>query len=302
MTATRAMLAVDERDLRQAKPKSARTRRRVGTIAWFVGILALTAIVLYPLIWMFAASFKPHSEFGSNMGLLPENPTLDNYVTVLGGVAGVPLWQFFANSLILAVGSVIGILLSASMAAYAFARLDFRGRPLFFTIMIGTLLLPFHVLIIPQYMLFRNLGLVDTFVPLLIGKFLATEAFFVFLMVQFIRNLPRELDEAARIDGAGHPRIFFSITLPLIKPALITSSIFAFIWSWNDFLGPLLYLNSPEKQPVPLALRIFNDQTSTSDLGATIAVSVLALLPVLAFFIIFQRFLVEGVATQGLKG
>jgi len=302
MTATRAMLAVDERDLRQAKPKSARTRRRVGTIAWFVGILALTAVVLYPLIWMFAASFKPHSEFGSNMGLLPENPTLDNYVTVLGGVAGVPLWQFFANSLILAVGSVIGILLSASMAAYAFARLDFRGRPLFFTIMIGTLLLPFHVLIIPQYMLFRNLGLVDTFVPLLIGKFLATEAFFVFLMVQFIRNLPRELDEAARIDGAGHPRIFFSITLPLIKPALITSSIFAFIWSWNDFLGPLLYLNSPEKQPVPLALRIFNDQTSTSDLGATIAVSVLALLPVLAFFIVFQRFLVEGVATQGLKG
>ncbi|GAA1961345.1 carbohydrate ABC transporter permease [Agromyces allii] len=302
MTATRAMLAVDERELRQARPKSARTRRRVGKIAWLVGILALTAVVLYPLIWMFAASFKPHSEFGSNMGLLPENPTIDNYITVLGGVAGVPLWQFFANSLILAVGSVIGIVLSSSMAAYAFARLDFRGRPVFFTIMIGTLLLPFHVLIIPQYMLFRNLGLVDTFVPLLLGKFLATEAFFVFLMVQFIRNLPRELDEAARIDGAGHPRIFFSITLPLIKPALITSSIFAFIWSWNDFLGPLLYLNSPDKQPVPLALRIFNDQTSTSDLGATIAVSVLALLPVLAFFIIFQRFLVEGVATQGLKG
>lgn len=302
MTATRAVLAVDERELRPARPKSARARKRVGTVVWFAAIIALTAIVLYPLIWMFAASFKPHSEFGSNLGLLPENPTIDNYITVLGGVAGVPLWQFFANSLILAVGSVVGILISASMAAYAFARLDFKGRPLFFTIMIGTLLLPFHVLIIPQYMLFRNLGLVDTFVPLLIGKFLATEAFFVFLMVQFIRNLPRELDEAARIDGAGHPRIFFSITLPLIKPALITSSIFAFIWSWNDFLGPLLYLNSPDKQPVPLALRIFNDQTSTSDLGATIAVSVLALLPVLVFFIIFQRFLVEGVATQGLKG
>ena len=197
---------------------------------------------------------------------------------------------------------MVGTVISSSMAAYAFARLEFRGRPLFFAVMIGTLLLPFHVLIIPQYMIFRNLDLIDTYWPLLIGKFLATEAFFVFLMVQFIRQLPRELDEAARIDGAGHPRIFFSITLPLIKPALISSSIFAFIWSWNDFLGPLLYLNTPEKYPLPLALRIFNDQTTVSDYGATIAVSVLALLPVLLFFIVFQRFLVEGVATQGLKG
>jgi multiple sugar transport system permease protein len=168
--------------------------------------------------------------------------------------------------------------------------------------MIGTLLLPFHVLIIPQYMLFRNLGMIDTFFPLLVGKFLATEAFFVFLMVQFIRNLPKELDEAARIDGCGHWRIFWSITVPLIKPALITSSIFAFIWSWNDFLGPLLYLNSPENYPLPLALRVFNDQTSGSDYGATVAIAVLALLPVMLFFVIFQRFLVDGVATQGLKG
>jgi multiple sugar transport system permease protein len=121
-------------------------------------------------------------------------------------------------------------------------------------------------------------------------------------MVQFIRNLPMELDEAARIDGAGHPRVFFSITLPLIKPALVTSSIFAFIWSWNDFLGPLLYLNSTDKYPLPLALRLYNDQSSVSDYGATIAISVLALIPIALFFFIFQRFLVEGVATQGLKG
>ena len=303
MSETRTLLTVDKKRIARAAPVGrSRTRSRTIAIIWGIIAIALAAIVLYPLIWMFAASFKPHSEFGANQGLLPQNPTFDNYLTVLGGVGGVPLWQFFLNSLLLAVGSVIGVVISSSMAAYAFARIDFRGRAVFFTVMIGTLLLPFHVLIIPQYMLFRNLGLVDTFVPLLIGKFLATEAFFVFLMVQFIRGLPRELDEAARIDGAGHPRVFFSITLPLIKPALITSSIFAFIWSWNDFLGPLLYLNSPSKQPVPLALRIFNDQTSTSDLGATIAVSVLALLPVLAFFMIFQRFLVEGVATQGLKG
>ena len=168
--------------------------------------------------------------------------------------------------------------------------------------MIGTLLLPFHVLIIPQYILFNNLGLVDTFIPLLLPKFLATEAFFVFLLVQFIRQMPRDMDEAARIDGAGHFRIFWSIILPLIRPALITCSIFAFIWAWNDFLGPLLYLTSPENYPLPIALRLYNDQSSTSDYGATVTASFIALLPVLLFFLVFQRFLVDGVATQGLKG
>lgn len=277
-------------------------RRTAANVAWIVGIVLLTVVVLYPLVWMISASFKPSSEFGSNQGLLPENPTFDNFIKVMEGVAGIPTWRFFWNSTILGIGAVIGTVISSSMAAYAFARLNFKGRPLFFAMMIGTLLLPFHVLIIPQYMIFRNLGMVDTFAPLLVGKFLATEAFFVFLIVQFIRNLPKELDEAARIDGCGHWRIFWSITVPLIKPALITSSIFAFIWSWNDFLGPLLYLNSPENYPLPLALRVFNDQSSASDYGATVAISVLALLPVMLFFVIFQRFLVAGVATQGLKG
>ena len=129
-------------------------------------------------------------------------------------------------------------------------------------------------MIIPQYIMFNKLELVDTYVPLILPKFLATEAFFVFLIVQFIRNIPRDMDEAARIDGAGHMRIFFSIILPLIKPALITSAIFTFIWTWNDFLGPLLYVNSPEKYPLPIALRLYNDATSTSDYGATVAVSV----------------------------
>ena len=288
--------------VRPVRKRPQTPRKTAATVAWIVGIVLLTAVVLYPLLWMISASFKPNAEFGSNQSLLPENPTFDNFVKVMEGVAGIPTWKFFWNSTILGIGAVIGTVISSSMAAYAFARLDFKGRPLFFTMMIGTLLLPFHVLIIPQYMIFRNLGMIDTFFPLLVGKFLATEAFFVFLMVQFIRNLPKELDEAARIDGCGHWRIFWSITIPLIKPALITSSIFAFIWSWNDFLGPLLYLNSPDNYPLPLALRVFNDQTSGSDYGATVAIAVLALLPVMLFFVIFQRFLVDGVATQGLKG
>jgi len=266
-------------------------------------LLALAAVVLYPLVWLFLSTFKPNAEFGQNQGLLPSNPTIDNYVKVMEGIAGVPMWRFFTNSLIIAVGSVIGTVLSSALAAYAFARIQFKGLGIFFAAMIGTLLLPFHVVIIPQYIIFNNLDLVDTFWPLLLPKFLATEAFFVFLLVQFIRQMPRDMDEAARIDGAGHIRIFWSIILPLIKPALITCSIFAFIWAWNDFLGPLLYLTSPENYPLPIALRLYNDASSGgADYGATVTASFIALVPVLLFFLVFQRFLVDGVATQGLKG
>ena len=284
------------------KSESAGTKRAKSTLFHIVA-LALTAVVLYPGLWMIASAFKPNSEIGgSNTSLWSNNFSFDNFVTAMDGIGGVSTLQFFTNSLILAIGAVVGTVLSASVSAYAFARIKFPGRSVFFGMMIATLLLPFHVVIIPQYIVFQQLGLVDTYVPLLIGKFLAADAFFVFLMVQFMRNLPAELDEAARIDGAGHVRIFGSIMLPLMKPALISTSIFSFIWSWNDFLGPLLYLNTPEKYPLPLALRLFVDQTQSSDYGAMIAMSVLALLPVLVFFLIFQRYIVEGVSTQGLKG
>ncbi|KRE72193.1 carbohydrate ABC transporter permease [Arthrobacter sp. Soil762] len=285
-------------------PKSESTgTKRVKSVAFHAVALALTGVVLYPALWMIASSFKPNSEIGgTNTSLWSSNFSFDNFVTAMDGIGGVTTLQFFTNSLILAIGAVVGTVLSASVSAYAFARIKFPGRSIFFGMMIATLLLPFHVVIIPQYIIFNQLGLVDTYIPLLIGKFLAADAFFVFLMVQFMRNLPAELDEAARIDGAGHVRIFCSIMLPLMKPALISTSIFSFIWSWNDFLGPLLYLNTPEKYPLPLALRLFVDQTQSSDYGAMIAMSVLALLPVLIFFLVFQRYIVEGVSTQGLKG
>ncbi|MDQ0375715.1 carbohydrate ABC transporter permease [Cellulomonas humilata] len=282
--------------------QSTKNRKRGRALVFHVCSLALIVIVLYPAVWMLMSSFKPSSEIVGNVSLIPTDFTVANFQKAIEGIGGVSFWTFFMNSTILAVGSVIGITLSCSISAYAFARIDFPGRNVFFALMIGTLLLPFHVVIIPQYIVFNRLGLVDTFVPLLIGKFLAAEAFFVFLMVQFMRNLPRELDEAARIDGAGHVRIFRSIMLPLMKPALVTSAIFAFIWSWNDFFGPLLYLKKPDLYSLPIALRLFVDQTTTSDYGAQMAMAVLALVPVMLFFLVFQRYLVEGVATQGLKG
>lgn len=290
--------AEDSQQLRKATKR----RKTVGSIVFHGLALAALVVILYPALWMLMSTFKPSNEIVGNVSLIPSNFTLENYVTALGGIGGVSFWTFVTNSLFLAIMTVIGVLLSCSLAAYAFARVDFPGRNAFFACMIATMLIPFHVVVIPQYIVFNNLGMVNSYWPLLIGKFLAIDSFFVFLMIQFMRGLPNELDEAARIDGAGHGRTFVSIILPLMQPALVTSSIFAFIWSWNDFFGPLLYLKSPKLFTMPVALRAYVDQTTTSDYGAQMAMAVLALIPVMLFFFAFQRHLVGGVATQGLKG
>jgi multiple sugar transport system permease protein len=282
--------------------QEARRRSRLGSLVYHLCAVAIAAAVLYPGLWLLMSAFKPSNQIVGDVNVLPTNPTLENFGTALEGIGGVSFWTFVGNSTLLAALSVVGIVISSAVTAYAFARIDFPGKSIFFTLMIGTLLLPFHVVIIPQYILFQKLGLVNTFAPLLLGKFLAADAFFVFLMVQFMRGLPRELDEAARIDGAGHPRIFTSIMLPLMKPVIVTASIFSFIWSWNDFFGPLLYLKNPNLYPLPMALRLYVDQTTTSDFGAQMAMAVLALVPVMLFFLVFQRYLVDGVATEGLKG
>ncbi|WP_127818763.1 carbohydrate ABC transporter permease [Microbacterium sp. CPCC 204701] len=289
----------------ERRPRRSLSELRPRRVAYHVFVIAVLALILFPGIWLLLSSFKPSAQIVGNTELLPQTWTIENYVKALDPIGGVQSFVFFLNSLILSIGTVIGVCVSASLTAYAFARVRFVGRNVLFAVMIGTMLLPFHVLLVPQYVIFQSLGLVDTFWPLLLPKFLAADAFFIFLMVQFIRGLPRELDEAAKIDGAGHLRTFVSIILPLLRPALITSAIFAFIWSWNDFMGPLIYLNSPDLYPLPLALNLLNAQSAgggAADYGAMMAMSVLSLVPVMLFFAFFQRYLVEGVATQGLKG
>ncbi|MEV5345161.1 carbohydrate ABC transporter permease [Streptomyces achromogenes] len=278
-------------------------RRRAGSLAWHLGALLILAVILYPVVWVIGASFKPSKDIINSLTLFPSHPILSNFKGLADGIADVGIWTFFQNSLLYAGGAVVGVLVSCSLTAYAFARIKFAGRNLLFSLMIGTLLLPYHVLLIPQYVMFQKLELVNTYVPLLIGKYLATEAFFVFLMVQFMRNLPRELDEAARLDGCGHLRTYWSIVLPLCRPALITSAIFTFINAWNDFMGPLIYLNEPGKYTVSLGLMMFRDSDGVAaNYGGMIAMSLVALLPVLLFFLAFQRYLIDGMATSGLKG
>ncbi|MFC4013631.1 carbohydrate ABC transporter permease [Nonomuraea purpurea] len=276
----------------------------IATKRWLPHTIALVGllVLLYPLAWLLATSLKPADEVVTSLDLWPSYLEWSNYTTALEGVSGISVTQLLSNTLLIAVGCVIGNVLSCSLAAYAFARLRFRMRKVMFAFMVTTLMLPHHVVLIPQYIIFNRLGLVDTFWPLILPKFLATEAFFVFLIVQFMRGLPRELEESARIDGCGAFRTYWAITLPLSRPALITTAIFTFIWSWNDFFTQMIYLFAPENFTITLALSSFVDQSSTSAYGPMFAMSVISVLPIVLFFFVFQRYLVQGMATSGLKG
>jgi multiple sugar transport system permease protein len=276
-------------------------RERTREVGRIVILLAILAIVLYPLIWMVGSSFKSQPESLSNTSAIPEVFTPGNYREGWSNF-DVTFGQFFLNSIVIAGLTIVGNMVSCLLAAYAFARLRFPLRGFWFAVMIGTLLLPGHVLIIPQYILFRTFGWIGTIAPLIVPQFLAVEAFFVFLMVQFMRGIPRELDEAARIDGCSPYGVFRHVLLPLSRPALVTTAIFSFIWTWNEFFRQLVYLSDLEKYTVPVALTLFIDSTGESSVGPMFAMSALSLLPVFLFFVAFQRMLVEGINTSGLKG
>jgi multiple sugar transport system permease protein len=284
-----------------AAKDAVQARRAVPAVMWHIVLCAASIAMLYPLIWMLASSFKPEDEIFSSMSLWPSSLDLDAYRRGWSSLQ-VSFGRFFINSAIVSIASVVGNVLSCSLAAYAFARLKFKGRDFWFALMLGTLMLPYHVTLIPQYVLFLNLDWVNTFLPLVVPKFLACDAFFIFLLTQFFRTIPRELDEAAMIDGCGPWRIYWSIMLPLSLPALATAAIFTFIWTWDDFFGPLVYLTDMANYTVQLGLRSFVDSTGKSDWGALFAMSTLTLLPVFAFFLFCQRLLIEGIATTGLRG
>jgi multiple sugar transport system permease protein len=275
--------------------------RRTGRAALYLVLASTAAIAFYPLLWMLTGSVRPGNEIFTNPGLLSHHATFSNYTEGWQGV-DVSFGRFLANSIVISACAVVGNIFSCSLAAYAFARLQFRFKRLAFGVMLATLMLPAHVTLIPQYILFRQLGWVNTFAPLIVPHFFGVSAFFIFLMVQFIRGIPTELDDAARIDGAGHIRFFFSVILPLLRPALVTTTIFSFIWTYNDFFTQLIYLNDAKLFTVPLGLRSFLDATGESAWGPMLAMSTLSLLPLLIIFVIFQRMIVQGIATTGLKG
>lgn len=267
-----------------------------------VVIIAGCLIMIYPLLWMLMSSFKPNTQIFTDPSLIPKTITFENYQFGWAGLSGYTFGKFFANTFLIVALNIVGTLISCSMAAYAFGRLDFFMKKIWFAVMLLTLMLPFHVTVIPQYIMFNKFGWINTYLPLTVPKFFAVEAFFIFLIVQFIRSLPLEFDQAAKIDGCGPIKMYGYLIVPLTLPALVTSSIFTFIWTWNDFFSQLLYLSSIKTYTVALALRMFTDSSGDSSWGALFAMSILSLAPVFAMFIFFQRYLIEGIAAGGVKG
>lgn len=280
-----------------------KTKKRIGTVIFhlFVGLFGI--VMIYPLVWMIMSSFKETSTIFTTAGqLIPEKFTFSNYATGWKGFAKVSFGAFFKNSLFISITATIGTVLSSSVVAYGFARCKFFGRRALFVAMLVSMMLPAQVLMIPQYLWFQKLNWVGSYLPLIVPYWFATQGFFVYLMINFINGIPRELDEAAKIDGCSYYATYRRIILPLIVPALITAGIFSFMWRWDDFLSALLYVNNTAKYPVSLALKLFSDPSSSSDYGAMFAMATLSIVPAVLIFIFLQKYLVEGISTSGLKG
>lgn len=276
--------------------------KRYKSLCFHIPVILLSLVMAYPLLWMFSSSLKPNSEiFVSAHKLIPSVVQFENYANGWKGMGGNSFGVFFSNSFFVAVTATIGSVISSAFVAFGFARLNFRFKGFWFAVMMATMMLPEQILIVPQYIIFKTLHWTNTFLPLIVPFFCAMP-FFVFLNMQFLRGIPIELDEAAMIDGCGKIRTFLTILLPLSKSAIITSIIFSFYWRWQDFLAPLVFISSPEKYTFSVAIKMFSDPTVQTDWGAMFAMAVVSLIPVCLVFIFFQKYLVEGVATSGIKG
>lgn len=287
-----------------AQPTTKLYSRRVKPMAAHASMIVFGILMLYPVFWWIGAAFKTNEELTSP-NFLPIHPTWDNFINGWHAVPNYSFSHFYANTLILVAVLIVTSLLSCSLVAFGFARLDFALKGFWFSMLLMTLMLPHQVTMVPQYVLFNNLGWVNTYLPFMVPHALAGGiggSFFVFLLVQFVRGIPRELDESAKLDGCSWFGIYWRIVMPLMKPAMVTVMIYCFLWNWDDFFGHLIYINSVDKYTVGLALRLMMDSQSETPWGQLLAMSLISILPSVLIFLTSQRHFVEGIATTGLKG
>lgn len=278
-------------------------KKMVRKIIYHIGVCAFGIVMIYPLLWMVMSSFKETNTIFTTAGtLIPEKFVLSNYSTGWKGFAKISFAVFFKNSFFISTTATIGTVLSSSVVAFGLSRCRFRGRNILFIAMLLSMMLPAQVMMIPQYIWYQKLGWVGSYLPLIVPYCFAIQGFFVYLMVNFIDGIPKELDEAAKIDGCSYYTIYGRIVLPLMVPSIVTACIFSFMWRWDDFLSALLYIDESAKYPVSLALKLFSDPGAASDYGAMFAMATLSIIPAVLVFIFFQKYLVEGISTSGLKG
>ncbi|MEO9530532.1 carbohydrate ABC transporter permease [Roseibium sp.] len=279
-----------------------RRRRLVSSVLRYSVLTIVGLVMLYPLIWLIGASFKTNAEIFASPSFWPDQPTLSGYINGWETSTPYTFARFFWNTFLIITPKVIGTAISCTLVAYGFARFDFPGKKILFATVIATLLLPNVVTRIPQYLLFRDIGWLDSFLPLWVPSAVAGDAFFVFMLIQFLRAIPRDMEEAARVDGANTLQTLVYIVVPLLMPAIISVCLFQFMWTMNDFLGPLIYISSVENYPVSLALKLSIDTTEAFDWNQILAMSVLTLAPSLVVFFIAQKYFIEGISTGGVKG
>ena len=275
---------------------------RTQTLVRTTVLLSVAVLMLYPLLWLVGASFKSNAQIFSEVGFWPESFDFSAYAKGWKTSTEYTFATYFANSFLITVPRIAVTVVSCVLVAYGFARFEFWGKKLLFSIMSGTMMLPLIVLRLPQYLMFKELGWLDTYLPLILPSAFATDTFFVFMLVQFLRGIPRDMEEAAVIDGCNPLQLLWHIIVPLLKPAIVSVIVFQFIWTMNDFMGPLVYLASVEKYPVSLALKMSIGATEEVEWANVIAISVVALIPSVLVFFLAQRHFIEGASSSGIKG
>ncbi|MDW6093815.1 carbohydrate ABC transporter permease [Vibrio rhizosphaerae] len=277
-------------------------REKINAAIRYTILIIVGVMMLYPLLWMFSAAMKPNHEIFSSMNLIPSEWSLDGFINGWKTGTEYTFGHYILNTFAYVLPKVFVTVVSSTIVAYGFARFDIPWKKFWFATLIATILLPQSVLLIPQYLMFREMGLLDTYLPLYLPFAFATQGFFVFMLIQFLRGVPTDMEEAAMIDGCNSFQVLWHVVVPVIRPAIISVALFQFMWSVNDFLGPLIYISSVEKYPIALALKMSIDVTEGARWNEILAMASIAIIPSILVFFMSQKYFVEGVTSSGIKG
>ena len=282
------------------------TAHKIGRFFQYFVLILVGVIMIYPLVWMVGATFKSNAEIFAGIGFLTANPTLQGYIDAVTQNYGgdISIWRAFINTYSFVIPKVIFTVISSVIAAYGFSRFKFKGRDMLFGIMISTLFLPQVVLNVPQYLMYNSFGWINSpfYLPLWVPTLFATETYFVYQLVQFMRSIPHDLDEAAAIDGCGPVKILYKIIAPMLSPSLVACGLIQFMWSCNDYMGPLLYVQTPSKYPMSIFVKLSMDADSGFNWNRILALSLISIIPQLVVFFCAQDAFIDGISAGAVKG
>lgn len=280
-------------------------KRQLSTFLKYFVLIVVGIVMIYPLLWMIGAAFKTNSEIFSGIGFLPKHPTMEGFQKAMQGYGGdISIWTSMLNTYKIVLPKVLFTIISCTITAYGFARFRFKGHDFFFVLLMSTLFLPNVVLNVPQFIMYNKWGWVDSplYLPLIVATLFAQDTYFVFMLIQFLRNIPKELDEAAKIDGCSSLGTLWHVIVPVLKPAMVSCALFQFMWSNNDFMGPLLYVSTPRRYPAAIFVKMSMDADTGFAWNRILALSLISIIPSLVIFFLAQDQFIDGVTAGSVKG